>query len=65
MTLPRTLPNHRDEPTLSLDRAAAILGVDRRTLGEAVSRGEYPGIRVGRRVVIPTEKFLKAVGLTA
>lgn len=37
---------------------ARVLGVDERTVSGAVQRGELPGVRLGRRVLIPREPFL-------
>lgn len=44
--------------TVTLREAAAILGVDARTVSGAVKSGEIPGVRVGRRVLIPRHRFL-------
>lgn len=59
----RTLPNPEDEPTITVGRGAAILGISRRAGYGAVERGEIPSIRVGGRVVIPTARFLAQYGL--
>ncbi len=39
--------------TLSIDEAAAMLGISRAHAYELVRRGELPRLRLGRRVVIP------------
>ncbi|MBU1249753.1 MAG: helix-turn-helix domain-containing protein [Actinobacteria bacterium] len=44
--------------TLTVADAAAILGVDPRTVGAGVADGSIPAIRLGRRVLILREKFL-------
>lgn len=62
-TRDRTLPDPVLEPTIRVERAAAIVGVDRRAGYYAVDRGEWPSIRVGRRIVIPTARFLKLLDL--
>lgn len=41
-----------DRATISLAEAAAVLGVDKRTLSNAVRDGEIPVIRIGRRVLV-------------
>ncbi len=41
-------------PTLTVEDAAALLGVSRATAYAAVKSGEIPSIRVGRRVLVPT-----------
>ena len=39
--------------TLSVEEAAATLGISRAFAYEAVRRGEIPSIRIGRRVLVP------------
>jgi len=53
-TAKRYLPDAEIEPTLTVHRASQILGVSDRTLYSAISRGEFPCIRVRRRVLIST-----------
>ena len=38
---------------------AAALGVDPRTVTIAIESGSIPSVKLGRRVVIPREKFLR------
>jgi excisionase family DNA binding protein len=52
------VPNASTEPTISVARAAAVLGIGLRSAYAAVERGEMPAIRVGRSVRIPTARFL-------
>ncbi|MEU5668967.1 helix-turn-helix domain-containing protein [Micromonospora sp. NPDC047753] len=54
----RAVPNPTDEPTISVKRAAAILGISVRHAYVAIERGGIPSIRVGRKVVVPTARFL-------
>lgn len=44
---------------LSRTEAAAALGVDPRTITAGIANGTIPAVKLGRRVVIPREKFLK------
>lgn len=44
--------------TITLTAAGQVLGVDPRTVSEGVKNGSIPGIKIGRRVVIPRERFL-------
>lgn len=44
--------------TISLKLGAEVAGVDPRTLSEGIRQGNIPAIRIGRRWVIPREKFL-------
>jgi len=39
--------------------AAAALGADPRTIAASNENGAIPSVRLGRRVVIPREKFLR------
>jgi excisionase family DNA binding protein len=39
--------------------AAEALGVDPRTVTAGIENGTIPAVKLGRRVVIPREKFLK------
>lgn len=38
--------------------AAAALGVDPRTVSVGIADGTIPSLRLGRRILIPREKFL-------
>lgn len=42
-----------DRLTLTVEEAAALLGISRAFAYEAVRRGEIPSIRIGRRVLVP------------
>ncbi len=46
-------------PTITMTTAAAVLEVDPRTVSAGVKEGTIPSVRLGRRIVIPREKFLK------
>ena len=39
--------------TLTVEEAAEILGLSRAFAYEAVTRGEIPSIRIGRRILVP------------
>lgn len=45
--------------TITRIEAGAIAGVDPRTITAGIKDGTIPAIKLGRRVVIPREKFLK------
>ena len=38
---------------MTVEEAAVVLGISRATAYDAVSRGEIPCIRIGRRILIP------------
>ena len=44
--------------TITVPEDAALLGVNARTIYNAVDRGECPAIRVGRVIRIPRVEFL-------
>ena len=54
----RRLPDPNAEPTITVARAATILGISVRHAYAAVEREEIPAIKVGRRIAIPTARFL-------
>lgn len=43
---------------LNRTEVALVLGVDPRTVTKAIEDGCIPALRLGRRVLIPREKFL-------
>lgn len=61
----RTLPNPATEPTVTVDRAAAILGISRAAAFKGAAAGELPCIRVGRRLVVPTAALLAMLEVPA
>lgn len=64
--VPRDLPDPQTEPTLSIERAAAILGISRRSGYELAEAGDLPTIAVGkRRRQVPTWRFLAKFDLVA
>lgn len=60
----RVLPDPVTEPTITVPKVAAILGVSRRHAYAAIERGEIPSIRVLGRIVVPTARFLAQYSLT-
>lgn len=52
--MPAVLPKPEERPTLSVEEAARFLGVGRSCAYDAVSRGEIPSIRIGKRLRVPT-----------
>lgn len=56
-----TIDTLRNSRSLVITRtdAAAALGVDPRTVTAGIENGTIPSVKLGRRVVIPREKFLK------
>lgn len=56
------LPNPGVEPTVSVERAAKILGVSRGLAYQAVHGGQLPALRIGRRLRVPTAPLLRLIG---
>lgn len=50
-------------PTISVERAAEMLGLSRSSGYRGVARGEIPAIRIGGRIRVPTAKILAMLGL--
>jgi excisionase family DNA binding protein len=44
--------------TITRGEAAAVLGVDPRTVSAGIREGNIPSIKIGRRVLIPRVRFL-------
>lgn len=70
MTASRSLPDPALEPTISVERAGAILGVSRAQAYRLAATGQIPTLRLGRRRrVVPTARLILecdlAPGLTA
>lgn len=50
---------------VSIADAAALLGVDARTVSRAMQNGELPALRVGRRLLVPRIPLLACLGALA
>ena len=55
------LPQRR---TMTVEEAAAVVGVGRSTLYEYVKRGDIACVRLGRRIVIPLHVVEALLGAT-
>jgi excisionase family DNA binding protein len=51
--------------TISVDEAAALLGIGRSAAYEAARRGQLPTRRLGRRLFVPVPALLEWLGLSA
>lgn len=54
-----------DRLTLTVEEAAAVLGISRASAYEAVHHGQIPCIRIGRRILVPRialDRLLAAAG---
>ena len=53
----------QEPTTLSVDEYAALVGVSRDAVYDAVRRGEIRAVRVGRLIRIPRQPVLDALGI--
>lgn len=51
-----------DHDVLTLDEAAALLRLDRRTVADAIRRGDLPGRKIGRRWRLSRRAVLRWIG---
>jgi excisionase family DNA binding protein len=49
---------------IGVEQACSLLGISRSTGYRAVTTGDLPTIRLGRRVYVPTARLCEMVGLT-
>ena len=52
-----------EPPTTTVPIAGEILGLCRRTSYDAAARGDIPTIKVGKRLLVPTELLRQMLGL--
>ena len=50
-------------PTISVEEAGELLGISRRSAYRAAARGQLPTLRIGRRLLVPTQRLLDLLGL--
>ena len=61
--LKRRQLKHPDSVTLSIDEAAAMLGINRATAYKGARNGQLPAIRVGKKYLIPVAAIHKMLGI--
>jgi len=49
--------------TLSVEEVAKELGISRNAAYAAAGRGDFPTIRIGKRILVPTAAIRKMLGL--
>lgn len=50
--------------TLTVEQAAAVLGIGRSTAYELVHTGDISSLRLGRRIVVPVGQIANRLGVT-
>ena len=51
-------------PTISIARAARLLGVSRSAAYRAAASGQLPTLAFGRRLLVPTARLLEMLGFS-
>ena len=54
-----------EEPTVTVDAAAALLGMSRNGAYNAIREGNLPSIRIGRWIRVPSKPLRQMLGLEA
>ena len=57
------LPKEDLPPLITVEQAAALMGMSRSAAYRAVGSGGIPVLRCGRRVFVPTARLLHVLGL--
>lgn len=58
------LPAPQERPTLTVPEVAAVLGIGKQTVYEAIAAGRIDALRLSpRRIVVPTALVWRLVGL--
>jgi excisionase family DNA binding protein len=55
---PITLTEARERAAISVEQAAHLLGIGRQSAYAATGDGTLPTVRIGRRLLVPTERLL-------
>lgn len=58
----RDLPDPLRVPTVTVSRAAHLLGISRSAAYTAARRGDIPVIRIGHRILVPTVGVYRLIG---
>ncbi len=57
------MTNHERPATMTIEAAAALLGISRRSAYRAAAAGHIPTIRLGRRILVPTAMLYRMLGI--
>ena len=50
-------------PTITVERAANLLGLSRSAAYRAAATGQFPTLAFGRRLVVPTFRLMQMLGI--
>jgi excisionase family DNA binding protein len=62
MTATPTLSAGPEPATMSIPAAAELLGISRSAGNRAITSGQIPSIRIGRRLLVPTARLYRLLG---
>lgn len=57
------IPSAVETPTMTIEEAAALLGISRSSAYAAARRGEIPALRIGNRWIVPTAALRRKLEL--
>lgn len=60
-----TMDDVRSRATISVPEAGEVLGIGREAAYNAARRGELPTLRLGRRLLVPTQALLDMLATVA
>lgn len=58
-----TISEARERGAVTVEQAAALLGIGRTTAYDAARTGELPALRLGRRIVVPVPALLRMLAV--
>lgn len=57
------IPNPEEQPFITVEQTAELLGMGRNVAYRAVAEGQIPSIRVGKLIRVPTAAIRRLAGL--
>lgn len=58
------IPDPHEQPVMTVEDVARVLGVSRSSAYTAVGAGQIPSVRIGRRICVPTARLRDMLGLS-
>lgn len=63
ITPAQSVPDPTEQPTVTVEFTAGVLGISRDSAYKAAAAGDIPTIRVGRRLLVPTAALRRMLAL--
>ncbi len=57
------MSDHEHAATMTVEQAGQLLGISRRSAYRAAAAGAIPTIRLGRRILVPTARLHRLLGI--